>query len=98
MPRGLPSPQDQAGGSSTLPALPRFLDDLDPELEREVFAFRPAKFWPEFLEITIAKHVNIESGASRNCGDIGAVSVVVPDDLGQNQIVSFENAEPQLLE
>jgi hypothetical protein len=77
----------------TPPAPPRFLDDFDPELEREVFAFRPAKLWPELLDVTRAKHVDIESWPSRNCSDIGAVSVVVPDDLGQNQIVPFENAE-----
>ena len=82
----------------TPPALHRFLDDFDPELEREVFAFRPAKLWPELLDVTRAKHVDVESWPSRNCSDIGAVSVVVPDDLGQDQIVPFENAELKLLE
>ena len=66
--------------------------------EREVFAFRPAKLWPELLDVTLAKHVDIESRSSRNCREIGAVSVVVPDDLGQNQVVPFEDAEPQFLE
>ena len=60
--------------------------------------FRPAKLWPELLDVTRAKHVDIESWPSRNGSDIGAVSVVVPDDLGQNQIVPFENAELQFLE
>jgi hypothetical protein len=59
----------------------RFLDDLDPQLEREVFAFRPAKLWPELLDVTRAKHVDIESWPSRNCSDIGAISVVVSVSL-----------------
>ena len=62
------------------------------------FAFRPAKLWPELLDVTRAKHVDIESWPSRNCSDIGAVSVVVSDDLGQNQIVLLENAELKSLE
>ena len=62
----------------TPPALPRFLDDFDPELEREVFAFRPAKLWPELLDVTRAKHVDIESWPSRNCSDIGGVPVTTP--------------------
>ena len=86
------------GGPSTLPALPRFLDDLDPELQREVFALRPAKLRPELLDVTLAKQLDIESRSSRNCREIGAVSVVVSDDLGQNQVVPFEDAEPKFLE
>ena len=50
------------------------------------------------LEVAVAKHVDIESRTSSNCSNIGAVSVVVPDDLGQNQIVPFEDAKPQLVE
>lgn len=81
----------------TPPALPRLLDDFDPELGCEVFSFRPGKLWPE-LDLTRAKDTDIESWPSRHGRDIGTVSVVVPDDLGENQIVPFENAELQFLE
>ncbi len=67
-------------------------------LQGEVFAFRPPKLRPKLLDVARAKDVDVESRSSSNRHEISAVSVIIPDDLGQNQVVPFENAEPKFLE
>jgi hypothetical protein len=81
------------GAGSTSGALLRFLDDLNPECEGEIFPLRSAKLWPKLLDVPCAEKIDIESRTSRNRSDIRTISIAVPDDLRKDQIVSFDHAQ-----
>ena len=74
-------------------ALLRFVDDLNPECEGEIFPLRSAKFGPKLLDIPGAEKIDVESRTSRNRRDIRTISIVVPDDLRKDEIVPVEYAQ-----
>jgi hypothetical protein len=75
---------------SSAVAICDFPNDFDPQVEREILAFRPPELIPHLGFVTRPQHVRIEYRLERQTPYILAISIDVARQLRQDEVVRLE--------
>ena len=83
--------------SSSVSAKP-FLDDLNPEVEREIFAVRNFHVRAHFVPISRSQNGRVKRHGGRQECDSAAIAVRIPCQLCEDQVIRIECQQSEMAE